>query len=394
MKMIYAEIDYKRVNDTRRKLADESLDYLKTALAAAASSITEKKNNIRKNYTLCCGCGSCKSTCPADAIEVKMNKDGFYEASIDNEKCISCGKCIKVCPYASNDFSKHITQGTIYSFKSESPDVLLKSASGGAAYHISQLMQRDGYSIVGCTYDVVQQKARHIVVDPDEKDGLSKFQGNKYMQSEFAPAADQVYRNKDKNYLIIGTPCQIAGIRNLLKGRTNVIYADLICHGVPTYFLYKKYQDFLNRKKLVTRLKKNLYYFSLEQDFCYAHGCYECPWRDRSAADLRVGDCRSKKIETDKDLDSIVVAITETGEKIIKQIQSDKCLEITSQQIEEYAIAYNGSNSREPLFWQEYVDSLSSIDIKFEDTYRKYVLPILRFRNINTRIKNALRLKK
>ena len=228
------------------------MDYLKTALAGAASSTTKKKNNIRKNFTLCCGCGSCKSVCPVDAIEVKMNKDGFYEASIDNKKCISCGKCIKVCPYASNGFNNHITQGTIYSFKSKSPDVLLKSSSGGAAYHISQLMQQNGYSVVGCTYDVSQKKARHIIVDPNDHDGLSRLQGSKYMQSEFAPAADQVYRDKDKKYLIIGTPCQIAGVRNLLKDRSNVIYADLICHGVPTYHLFEKYKDYLRRKKHIS----------------------------------------------------------------------------------------------------------------------------------------------
>ena len=370
-KMIYAEIDYKRINEIRKKLADESLDYLKTALAGAASSTTKKKNNIRKNFTLCCGCGSCRSVCPADVIEIKMNKEGFYEASIDNEKCISCGKCIKVCPYASNGFNNHITQGTIYSFKSKSPDVLLKSSNGGAAYHISQLMQQNGYSVVGCTYDVSQKKARHIIVDPNDHDGLRRLQGSKYMQSEFAPAADQVYRDKDKKYLIIGTPCQIAGVRNLLKDRSNVIYVDLICHGVPTYHLFEKYKDFQNRKGRIVCQVKDRYYLSLEQGFCYSHSCYECPWRDRSAADLRLADCWSEKKKTDKDFGNIVVAITETGKKIIKQIQNDKCLRITLQQTEENAIAYNTCNSREPLFWQEYVDSLSSVGINYEDTYKK-----------------------
>ena len=41
----------------------------------------------------CIGCGSCKSTCPAGAI----NEDG-EKYKINPEKCISCGACASVCP--------------------------------------------------------------------------------------------------------------------------------------------------------------------------------------------------------------------------------------------------------------------------------------------------------
>lgn len=412
-KTIYAEIDYKRINDTRRKLVDDSLDYLKSALDAAISFDIEKKNNIRRNHTLCCGCGSCKSVCPADAIEVKMNKDGFFSAFIDNGKCISCGKCITVCPYASNDFSKHITQGAIYSFKSKSPDVLLKSSSGGAAFHISQIMQRKGYSVVGCTYDVEKQKARHIVVDPTEKDRLSRLQGSKYMQSEFAPVAEQIYRDREKNILIIGTPCQIAGVRNLLKDRSNVIYADLICHGVPSYHLFTKYREYLHRRKrinpadfdIVFRDKrfgwreryiythdfkneniahqnKDLYFLSFEHGFCYSHSCYECPWRDKSAADLRLGDYWHKKFEKDKTGVSEVIAMTESGRKIIEEMQEEGVADIISRQIEDYTTVQQMTNHREPVFWQKYIDALSNEDVKLEEAHNKYVLPAEKIRRI------------
>ena len=249
MKMIRVKIDYKRVNDARRNLTDESLNYLKKALKTAASSATEKKNNIRKNYSLCCGCGSCKAVCPVNAIDVEMDTDGFYSAKINNEKCISCGKCTGVCPYANNPFKKHISEGKIYSLKSKSQNVLLRSSSGGAAYHISQLLMKEGYSIVGCKYDIETQKAMHITVDSLETEKLGLLQGSKYMQSEFSPAANRVYKENNKKYLIIGTPCQIAGIRNLLNDRKDIIYVDLICHGVPSNHLFRRYQDYLVREK-------------------------------------------------------------------------------------------------------------------------------------------------
>jgi len=49
-----------------------------------AYEISEKK---------CIGCGSCKVSCPAEAIS--ENKDKY---KIDPEKCISCGTCASVCP--------------------------------------------------------------------------------------------------------------------------------------------------------------------------------------------------------------------------------------------------------------------------------------------------------
>ena len=35
--------------------------------------------------------------CPVDAIV----QDGNAAPTIDNEKCISCGKCMRVCPYGA-----------------------------------------------------------------------------------------------------------------------------------------------------------------------------------------------------------------------------------------------------------------------------------------------------
>ena len=278
-------------------------------------------------------------------------------------------------------------------------------------------MQQNGYSVVGCTYDAVQQKARHIIVDPNEKDGLSKFQGSKYMQSEFAPAAEQIFRNKDKKYLIIGTPCQIAGVRNLLKDRSNIIYADLICHGVPTYYLFTKYRDYLCRKKhissnnfdIVFRDKrfgwheryiythdlkheniahqnKDPYFLSFEHGFCYSHSCYECPWRDSSAADIRLGDYWHKKFDNDKTGVSEVIAMTEFGRQIIEKLQDEGIAEIIPQQIEDYTTVQQMTNNREPVFWQEYIDELADDNVTLEKAHSKYILPAERIQQLRGKV--------
>lgn len=45
----------------------------------------------------CTGCGACATVCPKNAIEIKLNKNGFYAPVINENKCINCGLCKSVC---------------------------------------------------------------------------------------------------------------------------------------------------------------------------------------------------------------------------------------------------------------------------------------------------------
>ena len=45
----------------------------------------------------CCGCTACSSICPKEAIEMEMDEEGFEYPIIDENKCIKCYKCLKVC---------------------------------------------------------------------------------------------------------------------------------------------------------------------------------------------------------------------------------------------------------------------------------------------------------
>ncbi len=54
--------------------------------------MAKKKSQVDEN--LCVSCGCCIKVCPKDAIEVK---NGMY-AIIDENLCIGCGKCVTECP--------------------------------------------------------------------------------------------------------------------------------------------------------------------------------------------------------------------------------------------------------------------------------------------------------
>ncbi len=45
------------------------------------------------NQNLCISCGKCKDVCPIDAIQYNENK--YY---IDNNQCVECLYCITACP--------------------------------------------------------------------------------------------------------------------------------------------------------------------------------------------------------------------------------------------------------------------------------------------------------
>lgn len=46
----------------------------------------------------CCGCTACCSVCPKNAIYMKEDEQGFEYPHIEQTKCITCYKCIQVCP--------------------------------------------------------------------------------------------------------------------------------------------------------------------------------------------------------------------------------------------------------------------------------------------------------
>lgn len=46
----------------------------------------------------CCGCTACYAICSKGAIRMVEDEAGFEYPQIDEEKCVRCYLCIKVCP--------------------------------------------------------------------------------------------------------------------------------------------------------------------------------------------------------------------------------------------------------------------------------------------------------
>lgn len=47
----------------------------------------------------CCGCTACYASCPREAISMVADEEGFEYPQIDENKCVRCYQCLKVCPF-------------------------------------------------------------------------------------------------------------------------------------------------------------------------------------------------------------------------------------------------------------------------------------------------------
>lgn len=199
----------------------------------------------------CCGCRACEEICPKDAIELKEDSPaGHYYPEIDNNKCIKCHLCEKVCPlnktelYATNNAKSYIGIG--------SDNDIFKSASGGAFANIAFVCIQNGYYVYGVKFDnnlkVVHEKACTI-------EEIQAFRKSKYIQSNTNNCFKLIENDLKSNNKVLfsGVPCQCAALNNYLKikniDKTNLITISLLCHGVPSQYLFDVYLEELQNSK-------------------------------------------------------------------------------------------------------------------------------------------------
>ncbi len=400
---------------------EASLSWLESALSSEPRK-RARKDNVLRDRTLCCGCSACEAACPVGAIEIGLDEEGFWSARVDESACISCGKCRKVCPFIVRASEIAIGEGCLYSYKSGDPDRLRSSSSGGAAAALAERASSNGAAVLGCAFDVEEHGPKHCLVEPGDVAGLAALAGSKYMQSRMSPALARSEKYEGP-LVVTGTPCQVAGARNLLSGRENVLYIDLICHGVPSRNLYMRYLDWLHRKhglepegtrtefrykprgwreryiystdgehEACLHQRRDPYFLLFEAGQCYAKCCYECPWRSASAADVRLGDYWGPRFEKDGTGVSMVLAMTERGREAIRALADSG--ELAEQPLVDYMRWQQTANLPEPVFRDRLLDILAKRDGSIEDVTDEFAEPVAKEKDIRRRLAPAVRLAK
>lgn len=206
-------------------------------------------NTIEKLDKLeCCGCSSCVQKCPQNAIEMKANNEGFFYPKINKEKCINCGVCVKVCPQLKEVKKADKGFPKAYAMRNKNEEELMKSSSGGIFTVLANYVLENEGIVFGAAYDE-NLNVNHIKIE--KKEDINLLQSSKYVQSNINETYKEAenYLKQSKIVLFSGTPCQIAGLNSyLMKKYENLITCDLVCHGVPSQKLFKKYLEYLSKK--------------------------------------------------------------------------------------------------------------------------------------------------
>lgn len=379
------------LSEMRRK----SIVYLQSALSSATrQKEVSKSREIPQLARFCCGCGACAAVCPKNAIQIIKDPDGFERYSIDYKKCINCGICENVCPFINVSALPLKKAQSLYSLKSVHPEVLKHSSSGGAAFEIAQFCNQAGYNVCGSVYNAEEDQAKHILIAPNHPTQLLLLQGSKYLQSVSADALFEIAQKpKATDLLFFGTPCQVAGVDKILQNqhrRENAILVDLICHGVPSQWLWKRYLEqvenefqlgkhpavifrdksagwqnlqmslhsMANQKVYQMPKDKDDFYAVFLRGFCNMEACFECPYREKSAADIRIGDYWGCRFENDHTGVSMVIGNTDQGEKLLRKLQQRNDVILERHAIEEYWKIQFPYNAPQPLFRREMLDQL------------------------------------
>lgn len=157
---------------------------------------------------------------------------GFVYPVIDPDKCIDCGLCAKVCP--SNVPSQLLTPLDCFAAVHKNEKELLSCSSGGVATALADYFIKNGGVVYGCSAQDIEN-VRHIRIS--HKEEIELLKGSKYVQSYLGDTYQSILRdlNNGTPVFFVGTPCQVAGLRNFLrKDFANLLTADLVCHGVPS----------------------------------------------------------------------------------------------------------------------------------------------------------------
>jgi len=277
---------------------------------------------------LCCGCTACSAICEHKAISMQEDSEGFLFPVLDNDLCINCGLCDKICPMGSDHQANSGQDQKTYLAISEHPEHYSKSATVGICTILARLFVENGGCVFGVCLDESTWKTFHICVSDNE--GIERLRNSKYIQSDLRQAFSETkdLLKKGVKVLFIGTPCQIAGLKAFLRhDYENLLTIDLICHGVYSFKLIRKEVDYWedrlhgkvsNFKFRSKRRSGGVINFDLKKtsstehhEFfgpysptyrCYAyngdsvsynirHSCYNCPFREQSRyGDITVGD--------------------------------------------------------------------------------------------------------
>ena len=202
--------------------------------------------------TKCCGCTVCSIVCPYNAISMETDSLGFLYPKVDFQKCRDCGLCERVCSLkGENKCITEFSVPVIFAARHKDENKLMNSRSGALFVGLSDIILSYNGSVYGAAFDSAFRVQHIRATTSVERD---RMRGSKYVQSDVTGIFSLVKSDLENNLQVLfsGTPCQIAALRSFLRYKkvddTNLLYVDIICHGVPAPNIWKDYLNYIEHK--------------------------------------------------------------------------------------------------------------------------------------------------
>lgn len=195
----------------------------------------------------CTGCHACAAKCPKQCIKMISDTEGFCYPQINEEECIDCGLCEKVCPVITPIKFADTFKPVAYACYNTDEKTRLASSSGGVFTLMAEAILKQGGVVFGAGFDEGFNVCHQCVENTKD---LDKLRMSKYVQSKIGDTYKEAeaFLKAGRMVLFTGTPCQIGGLKaSLGKLYDHLITQDIICHGVPSPMVWEAYLAF--RKK-------------------------------------------------------------------------------------------------------------------------------------------------
>lgn len=244
-------------------------------------------------------------------------------------------------------------QPKVYAVKHRDEEIRAASRSGGIFSALSDDVLEIGGVVYGC---ILTEDFLAVHVRAETKEMRDKMRGSKYIQSKLG----EIYKDvkveleEGKEVLFSGTSCQVAGLKGFLrKEYRNLFCVDIVCHGVPSPYVWRQYLKWQENKtgskvkEVVFRNKKDFGWrahvetlimengkkinAAVFTSLFYSHNilrpsCYECPYKsivhpgDMTIADYWGIDKAAPEFGDDRGV-SLVLINNDKGEKKFEAVK-------------------------------------------------------------------------
>lgn len=323
----------------------------------------EMKRQLAERLS-CTGCAACADACPYGAIEMCEDEAGFAHPVVNSVTCKDCGACAMKCPVLAVEGQGMPCSPAMscYAARHKDDGVRSASSSGGIFTALADSVIQDDGVVYGAAFDA-DFDVRHVRVETTDE--LEVLRGSKYVQSHMVGIYKSCRKDlqSGRRVLFSGTPCQIAALLHYLGGgHPSLLTVEVICHGVPSPAVWRKYlaeaeRDIPGRRswKIFSRDKsvswrrysmtiestearkseiydRNIFMRIFLANLSLRSSCFRCPFKNgRSDADFTLGDFWGiERLQSRLDDDMGVSALilhTEKAMAVWERLSSDVMFE-------------------------------------------------------------------